>query len=177
MSEPNWLTPDEAKRINELVVERSNEPHFIRDQGLLESALARPMNLHAYGEGDLFQLAASYAEGVSRNHAFEQGNKRTAFACADMFLSQNGHELQQAKGLEHVEMMEQLGQGKITREQAAEHLREHSRPLERERSQDRPKEQVKDAEQDKTRARKERRIERKNQEKQKKREQGQERDL
>lgn len=137
MSEPNWLTPAEAKRINEMVVERSNEPHFVRDQGLLESALARPQNLHAYGEEDTFQLAASYAEGVARNHAFEQGNKRTAFECADMFLSQNGHELQEAKGLEHAEMMEKLGQGLITREDAAKYLREHSRPLEREQEKER----------------------------------------
>lgn len=135
MSEPNWLSTEEAIRINEKVVERSNEPHFVRDRGLLESALGRPQNLHAYGEADTFQLAASYAEGVSRNHAFEQGNKRTAFACADMFLSQNGYELQEVKDLEHVEMMEQLGQGHISREDAADHFREHSRSVQQEESQ------------------------------------------
>lgn len=138
MSEPNWLSPEEVIRINKKVVERSNEPHFVRDKGLLESALGRPKNLHAYDETDTFQLAASYAEGVSRNHSFEQGNKRTALLCADMFLSQNGYELQEAKGFEHVEMMEQLGQGKITREDAAAHLRQHSRQIEQERSTDQP---------------------------------------
>ncbi|WP_272002747.1 type II toxin-antitoxin system death-on-curing family toxin [Roseovarius sp. ZX-A-9] len=138
MSEPNWLTPEEVIRINMKVVERSNEPHFVRDRGLLESALGRPKNLHAYDETDTFQLAASYAEGVSRNHSFEQGNKRTALLCADMFLSQNDYELQEAKGLEHVEMMEQLGQGKITRDQAAAYLREHSRQIEQERQTEQP---------------------------------------
>lgn len=138
MSEPHWLSPDEVIRINRGVVERSNEPHFVRDKGLLESALGRPKNLHAYGEADTFQLAASYAEGVSRNHAFEQGNKRTAFVCADMFLSQNGYDLQDVKGVEHVEMMERLGQGHITREDAAAHLREHSRQIEQERSAEQP---------------------------------------
>ena len=95
-------------------------------------ALARPQNQYAYGETDMFQLAASYAEGISRNHAFVDGNKRTAFYAASDFLEQNGHELRAAKGHEHAEMMEQLGQGKINREEAAAHLREHSRVIERE---------------------------------------------
>jgi death-on-curing protein len=93
---------------------------------LLESALSRPKNQHAYGETDTFELAASYAEAISRNHAFVDGNKRTAFYAAADFLEQNGHQLRSAEGVEHAEMMELLAQGKLSREQAANHLRIYS---------------------------------------------------
>lgn len=62
----------------------------VRDLGLLESALARPQNLHAYGEGDVAALAAAYAFGIVRNHPFIDGNKRTAFLTAALFLELNG---------------------------------------------------------------------------------------
>jgi death-on-curing protein len=59
--------------------------------GLLESALARPQNLHAYGEGDAAALAAAYAFGVIRNHPFVDGNKRTEFLAAALFLEANSY--------------------------------------------------------------------------------------
>ena len=135
MSEPSWLTRDDVEAIHEQMIEIGGGAHGLRDPALLESALARPQNLHAYGENDTFQLAASYAEGISRNHPFVDGNKRTAFATADLFLAVNGQNLDQAKGHEHAEMMEQLGQGHISREEAADHFREHSRSLQQEESQ------------------------------------------
>ena len=73
--------------------------HGLRDAALLESALARPKNQHGYGEKDTFQLAASYAEGISRNHAFVDGNKRTAFYVAADFLEQHGYQLQTGEGV------------------------------------------------------------------------------
>lgn len=63
----------------------------VRDIGLLESALARPQNLHAYGEGDAAALAAAYAFGIIRNHPFIDGNKRTGFLAAALFLEANGY--------------------------------------------------------------------------------------
>lgn len=126
MTEPKWITRQQVEFIHEAVIEMGGGAHGLRDSALLESALARPKNQHAYGETDTFQLAASYAEGISRNHAFVDGNKRTAFYAAADFLEQNGHELQAAEGVEHAEMMEQLGQGKLTCEQAANHLRQYS---------------------------------------------------
>lgn len=63
----------------------------VRDIGLLESALARPKNLFAYGEHDIAALAAAYAFGIVRNHPFVDGNKRTAFMTAVFFLELNGH--------------------------------------------------------------------------------------
>ena len=65
----------------------------VRDQGLLESALARPQNLLAYGEPDVAALAAAYAFGLAKNHAFVDGNKRAAFLAVGMFLSINGWKL------------------------------------------------------------------------------------
>lgn len=58
--------------------------------GLLESAIARPQNKHAYGESDLAALAAAYAFGIARNHPFVDGNKRAAFMVLMVFLRKNG---------------------------------------------------------------------------------------
>ena len=129
MTEPKWVTRQQVEFIHEAVIEMGGGSHGLRDAALLESALARPQNQHAYGETDTFLLAASYAEAIARNHAFVDGNKRTAFYVASDFLEQNGHELQTAKGIEHAEMMEQLGQGKISRDDAAAHLRKYSRMI------------------------------------------------
>jgi death-on-curing protein len=65
----------------------------IRDMPLLLSALGRPQNLAAYGNSDIADLAASYAIGIARNHAFLDGNKRTAWVVAETFLLKNGYEL------------------------------------------------------------------------------------
>lgn len=138
MSDPNWISRAEVEALHRGVIEVGGGSHGLRDAALLESALARPQNLHAYGEQDTFQLAASYAEAIARNHAFVDGNKRTALVAAINFLDMNGHSLQKAKGVEHAEMMEQLGQGKITRDEAAAHLRENCRVIEQEKSTDQP---------------------------------------
>lgn len=65
----------------------------IRDEGLLDSALARPLNLLAYGEPDLAELAAAYGVGLAKNHAFVDGNKRVAFLAVGLFLALNGYRL------------------------------------------------------------------------------------
>jgi len=65
----------------------------IRDEGLLDSALARPVNLAAYGEPDFADLAASYGFGLAKNHPFVDGNKRAAFLAAGLFLFLNGNRL------------------------------------------------------------------------------------
>ncbi len=63
-----------------------------RDEGLLDSALARPLNVAAYGEPDVADLAASYAVGIAKNHPFVDGNKRSAFVAMELFLALNGHD-------------------------------------------------------------------------------------
>lgn len=127
--DPEWVSRADVEAIHEIMIEIGGGLQGLRDDALLDSALARPKNLFAYGETDRFQLAASYAEGIARNHPFADGNKRTAFATADLFLVVNGHVLDRAKGQEHAEMLELLAQGRIGREDAATHFRQHSHSL------------------------------------------------
>ena len=65
----------------------------LRDEGLLDSALSRPLNLHAYGTPDFADLAASYAIGLAKNHAFVDGNERSALLAAGLFLHLNAYRL------------------------------------------------------------------------------------
>ena len=125
MTEPFWLLREHAELIHERVLEKDGGSHGLRDANLLESALMRPQNLYMYGESDIFELAASYAEGIARNHAFVDGNKRTAFQTAVMFLYEHGFELERAKGTEHADVIEQLAQGYLTREDVAQYFKAH----------------------------------------------------
>lgn len=65
----------------------------LRDEGLFDSALARPLHLDAYGQPDVADLAAAYGVGLAKNHAFIDGNKRTAFVAVELFLVLNGYQL------------------------------------------------------------------------------------
>ncbi len=77
-SEPLWLSPDEIEDINRAIVAVTGETFFVRDQGLLESACARPQqHWHYDDQRDVVELAVALLLGVARNHPFEQGNKRT----------------------------------------------------------------------------------------------------
>jgi death on curing protein len=91
-NEPIWLPVEVVIEHNRLELAGTGESHFVRDQGLLESALARPRNAFAYGEEDVVVLAVSLMAGISRADAFEQGNKRTAFAAMRLFLRANGYD-------------------------------------------------------------------------------------
>lgn len=91
-NEPNWLPVEAVIEHNRLEAAETGEHHFLRDRGLLESALARPRNVFAYGEEDVVVLAVAVLAGVLRAHAFEQGNKRTAFAAMRLFLRANGYD-------------------------------------------------------------------------------------
>jgi len=91
-SEPNWLPVEVVVEHNRTELAETSENHFVRDLGLLESAIARPRNLFAYGEEDIVVLAVALMAGISRAHAFEQGNKRTAFAALRLFLRINGYD-------------------------------------------------------------------------------------
>ena len=90
-SEPIWLTDSQVVRINERLVGVTGEPHFLRDEGLLSSAMHRPIHRWAYGDPDIINLAGTLLLGIGRNHPFEQGNKRTALAAATIFLMFNGY--------------------------------------------------------------------------------------
>jgi death-on-curing protein len=71
----------------------TGERHFLRDPGLLDSAMARPQNAFAYGEEDIVALAVRLLDGLAQAHAFEQGNKRTSFVAMIEFLLINGYDL------------------------------------------------------------------------------------
>jgi death-on-curing protein len=92
-NEPQWLSVETVIEINRAVVLLTGEPHFLRDRGLLESALARPQNALAYGEEDLVVLAVRLLAGIAQSHAFAQGNKRTCFVAMAQFLNVNGYDL------------------------------------------------------------------------------------
>ena len=84
----------------------------IRDPGLVESALARPVNLARYGEPDAAALAAACAWGLARNHGFVDGNKRTAWVAARLFLADNGYGLE-FEPLDAIRIMEGVAAGNI----------------------------------------------------------------
>jgi death-on-curing protein len=90
MSEPVWLDKRAVLIFHEEAIAQHGGASGIRDEGLLDSGLARARNAHAYGEEDLCALAALYAAGVVKNHPFVDGNKRTGFLCAIVFLEING---------------------------------------------------------------------------------------
>jgi death-on-curing protein len=92
-NDPRWLPIEVVIEINRTVVTRTGERHFLRDAGLLDSAMARPQNAFAYGEEDIVALAVRLLAGLSQAHAFEQGNKRTSFIAMTEFLMINGYDL------------------------------------------------------------------------------------
>lgn len=94
MSEPNWLVRDVVMAIQGELLNRFGGLAGIRDEGLLDSAINKPKNLFAYGRPTPFELAASYAAGLVKNHPFLDGNKRIGFMAAYVFLGANGWSLE-----------------------------------------------------------------------------------
>jgi death-on-curing protein len=90
VKEPLWLDRQDCLAIHEMMLAQHGGLGGVRDEGLLESALAKPRNLFAYGKPTLAELAASYASGIIHNHPFLDGNKRTGFLLAATFLETNG---------------------------------------------------------------------------------------
>ena len=100
----------------------------IRDAGLLESALQRPLNKFGYNQPDLFDLAAAYAYGIARNHPFVDGNKRMALVACRTFLLLNGYQLA-ATGQEKYKTFIGLAAGELDEDALAAWLREHSEKI------------------------------------------------
>lgn len=91
--EPTWLDLADALAIHDRQLAEHGGGSGVRDQAMLESTLTRPVNQWFYGENDPASLAAAYAFGLARNHPFVDGNKRTAWVLARLFLALNGHAL------------------------------------------------------------------------------------
>ena len=92
MNSPRWLTVGHVQLIHELSISQFGGAMGVRELGLLDSAVSRPVNKLAYDpNASLSDLAGSYGFGIARNHPFIDGNKRTAFGSAATFLELNGH--------------------------------------------------------------------------------------
>ncbi|MBN8491987.1 MAG: type II toxin-antitoxin system death-on-curing family toxin [Burkholderiales bacterium] len=119
------------RRALELLHEESLAEHGgaagLRDEGLLESALARPLNLVAYGSPDVHELAATYGVGLARNHPFVDGNKRAAFLAVGLFLALNGHRLRASQADATLTMLA-VAAGQMDEGAFARWLRDHSAP-------------------------------------------------
>jgi death on curing protein len=94
MKDPFWLSQEMILAIQGQLIARFGGLDGLRDKGLLESALGRPLQLLNYGSPTLFDLAASYAFGIVKNHPFLDGNKRVGFMAAYTFLAVNGQQLE-----------------------------------------------------------------------------------
>ncbi len=90
MKEPEWLLREVVLAVHKQLLARFGGLPGVRDDGLLDSALAKPPSLFTYSNPSLFELAASYGYGIIQNHPFVDGNKRTGFLAAVIFLDLNG---------------------------------------------------------------------------------------
>src|SRR3954470_21431868 len=128
MSEPEWLELNIVLDFHAEQLALFGGADGMRDLGLLESALARPINKYAYGETDLATLAAAYGFGIARNHPFIDGNKRTALASIIVFLGLNGVDLD-APPEAATAVILSLAAGEITEDVLRHWIADHSRPL------------------------------------------------
>ncbi len=122
MTSPFWVPLAAVVAIHDRQIARHGGKPGLRDMALLEMGCARAMNLAAYTEADLAEIAAAYAFGISKAHAFVDGNKRTAFVTAVTFLRLNGHAFR-PDPLVGVRMMEDLATGAISETNFADWLR------------------------------------------------------
>ena len=123
-TEPEWLSLDIALAVHYRQLAEHGGPTGVRNQGMLESALARPLNQWMYGEDDLCALAAAYAYGIARNHPFTDGNKRTAWVLARLFLMLNGQALSFTPRMA-IDLVLALAAGELSEDELADWFRRH----------------------------------------------------
>ena len=120
-----WLDPSVIHAVHDEQLGEHGGAAGLRDAGLLESALARPMHLAVYGEADAASLAAAYGYGMAKNHPFVDGNKRTAFVAVELFLALNGWTLN-ASDADCVMAMLRLAASEWSEAQFAQWVRDSS---------------------------------------------------
>jgi death on curing protein len=125
--EPLWLDATDALAIHDRQLAEHGGGAGVRDHGLLESALARPINRWGYGEDDRAVLAAAYAYGLARNHPFVDGNKRTAWVLARTFLLLDGCRLVFEPD-DAIRTVLALAAGELSEDGLADWFRTHIRP-------------------------------------------------
>ena len=119
-----WLSKELVLAIHDRQLAEHGGSSGVRDDNMLQSALARPQQLHAYGDPlpDIADLAASLAFGLARNHPFVDGNKRSAAVCCETFIELNGGQLM-AEDIELFPLFLALAEGKLPAEELAAWLR------------------------------------------------------
>jgi death-on-curing protein len=126
VDEPVWVSKGAVLSVHEEQLDEHGGTDGIRDESLLDSALAKPRNVFAYAERPtIFALAASYAFGIARNHAFIDGNKRTALAISMLFLDRNGWEIDSPLLAVYVTFL-QLAEGKLSEDELTEWFAKHA---------------------------------------------------
>ena len=123
--EPAWLTYEQVIAIHSLQLRRFGGAPGLRDEGMLRSALERPVNKWHYEQADLLELAAAYAFGLAKNHAFVDGNKRIAFMSVIIFLRKNGVRFAPDQA-QATAMMMALAAGEVSEESLARWIRDNS---------------------------------------------------
>ncbi len=121
-----WVDSSVVNAIHDRQLAEHGGLDGVRDMGAVESALARPLNLVSYGKPDAADLAAAYAYGLARNHGYMDGNKRTAWVIARLFLVDNGYSLSYDQ-TDAVQTMEALAAGTLQESQLAEWFRQRLR--------------------------------------------------
>jgi death on curing protein len=129
MTDWTWVDASVALAIHDEQLAEHGGASGVRDAGAFESAMARPVNLAGYGERDAAALAAAYAFGLARNHAFVDGNKRTAYVVAEVFLALNGIKLT-ASDAAGILTFVALAAGDLTEPALADWFRANSQPRE-----------------------------------------------
>ena len=123
-AEPQWLTREQVVAIHSRQLRRFGGAAGLRDEGLLHSALERPHNKWHYEQAELPELAAAYAFGLVKNHAFVDGNKRIAFMSMMIFLRKNG--VQFAPDQAHAtSIILSLAAGEVSEESLARWIRDN----------------------------------------------------
>ena len=126
MTEVVWIDLPEVLAIHARQIDEHGGALGLRDKDLLESALARPRQLHAYGNPDVFDLAAAYTAAIIANHPFVDGNKRTGFVVGILFLELNGPTLAASEADARRAVLD-LATGKSKEDEFASWLRANSR--------------------------------------------------
>ncbi len=126
MREPEWLSRDIVLTIHSEQIALYGGASGVRNEGLLDTALARPRILWAHGSRNLVELGAAYAAGIVRNHAFVDGNKRTAFLAMHTFLVRNTLEVIASEAEVATAMLE-LSSGSLDESSFVRWLRDHTR--------------------------------------------------
>ena len=123
-----WLKIDRVLAIHQRQIAEHGGTDGVRDIGLLESALARPQNVHAYEpDADIASLAAAYAFGIIKNHPFLDGNKRTGYVVMETFLVLNGRTLTASQEEKYLTFIS-LADGSISEDDLAAWIREKMTP-------------------------------------------------